>query len=196
MLLLIPYAVGLIGILLPLSRSLFLSLTPLMLAYSFLLVVIEEYGWVKRKIIPLIIILVGSFVAEYIGVNKGWLFGDYQYGTALGYKLEGVPIIIAFNWVMLCIASRSFVNLVVKNNVLSSLLAAVLVTAFDFLLEPVAIRFGWWWWNAGEIPLFNYACWFGFAFLFQLMLYNPRITFRGYWIILIQAIFFWVLLLM
>ncbi|NNJ54838.1 MAG: carotenoid biosynthesis protein [Bacteroidia bacterium] len=167
-----------------------------MLAYSFVLVVAEEGSWVKRKVIPILIILFGSFLVEYIGVNRGWLFGDYQYGTALGFKFGGVPIIIAFNWVMLCIAGRSFVNLVMKNNLAASALAAVLITAFDFLLEPVAIRFGWWWWTGGEIPLFNYACWFGFAFLFQLMLYNPRVTFRGYWIILVQTIFFWVLLLM
>lgn len=187
---------GLIGILLPVTRSLFLSLTPLMLAYSFVLVFLEELSWAKRKIIPLLIILVGSFLAEYIGVNKGWLFGEYQYGTALGPKYEGVPIIIAFNWVMLCIASRSFVNLVTNNNLAASALAALLVTAFDFLLEPVAIRFGWWWWNGGEIPVFNYICWFGLAFLFQLMLYKPKVTYKGYWIILVQAIFFWVLLLM
>ena len=146
--------------------------------------------------LPLVLILFGSYFAEYIGVNKGWLFGEYQYGSALGYKMNGVPIIIAINWVMLSIAGRSFVELVTKNNVIASILAAILITAFDFLLEPIAIRFGWWWWDGGDIPTFNYLCWFGLAFLFQLILYKPKSAGRAYWIMIVQAIFFWILLLM
>ena len=76
------------------------------------------------------------------GVTYGYVFGDYSYGKMLGYAYQGVPVIIAVNWVMLCVASRSLVNLVSQNAVLSSFLAAAVVTAYDYLLEPVAIRFG------------------------------------------------------
>ena len=195
-LLLVPYAVGTIGILLPISRDFFLSLTPVMLLFSFILVVMEEGKWTQFNVAALIFIFVGGFFVEFIGVNYGYLFGDYQYGTTLGFKWEGVPITIAMNWAMLCIASRSMVNLVMQHKVLSSAVAAAVVTAYDYLLEPVAIKFSWWWWDEGIIPIFNYVCWFGFSFIFQLCFRKvPLITGRSFWRIFVHAIFYWIVLL-
>lgn len=196
-LLLVPYAVGTIGMLLPVSRAFFMSLTPVMLIFSFILVVIEEGKWTKFNIIPLLLIFISGFAVEYIGVNYGYLFGDYQYGTTLGAKVGGVPVTIAMNWAMLCIASRSLVNLVTNNKIVASLLAAAVVTAYDVLLEPVAIRFSWWWWDTVSVPIFNYVCWFGFSFIFQLWFRKVSVTTgRSYWMIFVHAIFYWILLLM
>jgi bisanhydrobacterioruberin hydratase len=197
LLLIVPYVVGLIGILLPVSRSLFLSLTPINLIFSFILVMVEESKWLRYNILGLIFILLASFGLEYLGVTYGFVFGNYSYGKMLGYTYLGVPVIIAFNWAMLCVASRSLVNLVTQNAVLSSFLAATVVTAYDYLLEPVAIRFGWWAWDNGSVPLFNYGCWFVFALIFQLTFRKvPSVARRSYWMIFIQAAFFWILLLM
>ena len=84
-LLLVPYVVGLIGILLPVTRSFFLSLTPYMLLFSFLIVYLEEGRWVIRNILAILLILLFSFGIEYVGVNYGYLFGDYKYGSILGF---------------------------------------------------------------------------------------------------------------
>jgi uncharacterized membrane protein len=196
-LLFVPYVVGTIGILLPVSRSFFLSLTPVMLLFSFLLVVGEEFKWTKQNILAMVSIVVLGFGAEYIGVNYGWLFGDYQYGDTLGYKYGGVPVIIAFNWLMLCIALRSLVNLVVTSTVPAALLAAGLITAYDFILEPVAIRFGWWWWQQIEVPIYNYVCWFILSFAFQLFFKKlPKTVGRSYWMPIVQILFFFILLLL
>lgn len=196
-LLLVPYVIGTIGILLPVSRSFFLSLTPIMLLFSFLLVVGEEFKWLKQNVVALLSIIVLGFGAEYIGVNYGWLFGNYQYGETLGYKYGGVPIIIAFNWLMLCISLRSLVNVVLKNNLAAALFTAGLITAYDFILEPVAIRFGWWWWDQTEVPLYNYVCWFIFSFIFQLFFKKlPKTVGRSFWMPIVQIIFFFLLLLL
>jgi putative membrane protein len=196
-LLLVPYAVGTIGMLLPKSREFFMSLTPLMLIFSFILVVVEEGKWTKFNVLSLLLIFISGFAVEYIGVNTGYLFGDYQYGTTLGPKLGGVPITIAMNWAMLCIASRSLVNLVTNNKVVASAIAAAVVTAYDVLLEPVAIKFSWWWWDTLSVPIFNYVCWFGFSFIFQLWFRKVPVTSgRSYWMIFVHAIFYWILLLM
>ena len=128
-LLLVPYVVGIIGMLLPASRDFFMSLTPVMLLFSFVLVVTEESKWMKFNALPLVFICICGFAVEYIGVNYGYLFGDYQYGTTLGPKVYGVPLTIAMNWAMLCIASRSLVNLVTNKAVMASLLAAAIVPA-------------------------------------------------------------------
>lgn len=189
--------VGLVGILLPISRAFFFQMTPYMLLYSFLLVFLEEGRWVQRSFIALILTLICSFSVEYIGVNYGYLFGDYNYGSLLGYKYLNVPVIIPFMWVMLSIASRSLTNLITRNYLLSAFLSAIIVTAYDFLLEQVAVRFGWWWWQDGEIPLFNFACWFVFSCLFQLFFRKvPSNTGRSFWIIFVHLAFYWILLMM
>jgi putative membrane protein len=196
-LLLVPYVVGLIGILLPVTRSFFLSLTPYMLLFSFLIVYLEEGRWVIRNILAILLILLFSFGIEYVGVNYGYLFGDYKYGSILGFKYYHVPVIIPLTWAMLSIAARSLINLVTNQYVISALLSAIVVTAYDFLLELVAVRFGWWWWANGEIPIFNYICWFIFSFIFQLLFRKiPSITGRSYWMIFVHLLFYWVLLLM
>lgn len=196
-LLLVPYVVGLIGILLPLARSFFLSLTPYMLLFSFVIVYLEEGRWVIRNLLAIILIMVFSFGAEYLGVNYGYLFGDYTYGSILGFKYYKVPLVIPITWALLSIASRSLVNLVTNSYAISAFLTAVVITAYDFLLELVAVRFGWWWWNTGNIPIFNYICWFVLSFIFQLLFRKvPSITGRSYWIIFVHLLFYWVLLLM
>lgn len=196
-LLLVPYVVGLIGILLPLTRFFFLGLTPYMLLFSFVIVYLEEGRWVIRNLLAILLIMAFSFGAEYLGVNYGYLFGDYTYGSILGFKYYKVPLIIPITWALLSIASRSLVNLVTNSYAISAFLTAVVITAYDFLLELVAVRFGWWWWNTGNIPIFNYICWFVLSFIFQLLFRKvPSITGRSYWIIFVHLIFYWVLLLM
>lgn len=196
-LLLVPYVVGLIGILLPLARSFFLSLTPYMLLFSFVIVYLEEGRWVIRNLLAILLIMAFSFGAEYLGVNYGYLFGDYTYGSILGFKYYKVPLVIPITWALLSIASRSLVNLVTNSYAISAFLTAVVITAYDFLLELVAVRFGWWWWNTGNIPIFNYICWFVLSFIFQLLFRKvPSITGRSYWIIFVHLLFYWVLLLM
>ena len=196
-LLLVPYVVGLIGILLPLARSFFLSLTPYMLLFSFVIVYLEEGRWVIRNLLAILLIMAFSFGAEYLGVNYGYLFGDYTYGSILGFKYYKVPLVIPITWALLSIASRSLVNLVTNSYAISAFLTAVVITAYDFILELVAIRFGWWWWNTGNIPIFNYICWFVLSFIFQLLFRKvPPITGRSYWIIFVHLLFYWVLLLM
>src|SRR5689334_18557252 len=42
-----------------------------------------------------------GFAAEVIGVHTGVPFGDYRYGSTLGARLFGVPIVVALAWMML-----------------------------------------------------------------------------------------------
>ena len=39
------------------------------------------------------------------------------------------------------------------------------MTAFDSLIEPVAIQAGWWAWEGVHVPWFNYASWWGISFM-------------------------------
>jgi putative membrane protein len=37
---------------------------------------------------------------------------------------------------------------------------AMLAVLFDWILEPVAIKLGYWTWKGTDVPLYNYLSWF------------------------------------
>ena len=119
-----------------------------------------------------------TFAAEAVGVATGAVFGEYVYGPTLGWKVLGVPLIVAFNWVLVvngsvCIAGRILPSRAAAGRRLAlSLLAGAISVAFDWIMEPVAIRLDYWTWAGGGIPLQNYAAWFVLAAV--LAAFHPR----------------------
>lgn len=111
-------------------------------------------------------IFVFGYAIELIGTQTGWLFGNYTYGKALGIKIFGVPVIIGVNWFATIAACASSARVIRMPVILQAGLAALLATMLDMLIEPVAMRYGFWSWNEGRIPVFNYVCWFVFSLLF------------------------------
>ena len=126
-------------------------------------------GQGTRTLVPLMIITMSGFIIEWIGVNTGILFGDYRYQSALGLKILDIPVVIGLNWYCVVLASVSISNHLNTNVFLKALIAGILCTFLDVLIEPVAIKYGFWTWNSGNIPLLNYLCWFIFSFLFALV---------------------------
>ena len=86
---------GLIGILY-IDRELFLQTTPFNLSMTFILLFFNLEEVNKKVIIALITAFVVGMIAETIGVNFGILFGDYEYGENLGFKIFGVPFMLIF----------------------------------------------------------------------------------------------------
>ena len=122
----------------------------------------------KNKIWVFFMIAVGGYTVELIGVHTGLLFGNYQYESALGTKLFSVPLVIGANWFCVVLSSSNWVRKVSKSLWIQALLSAALCTGLDILIEPVAIRYGFWSWS-GPIPTYNYVCWFFFSFVFALV---------------------------
>ena len=120
------------------------------------------------------IAFVVGFGAEAIGVNSGYLFGDYAYGTNLGPKFLGVSIVIGILWGVLALASASLVKRFVKSVGLKIILSSLLMLGIDVLMEPVAIKSGFWSWRGGNIPLYNYICWFIVALFLQWVLFKLK----------------------
>lgn len=119
-----------------------------------------------------------TFAAEAVGVATGAVFGEYVYGPTLGWQAWDVPVIIAFNWVMvvngaICIAGRILsLRAEPGRRIALPLLAGAIAAAFDWVMEPVAIRLDYWTWAGGSIPLQNYAAWFVLAA--GLAAFHPR----------------------
>lgn len=113
-----------------------------------------------------------SFLAEWVGTMKGWLFGDYMYGSVLIPSFMDIPIAIGFAWVSTLILSTALVNnlIEIKNNMFGNIVKALatgfLMTLFDFIMEPAAVKLSYWKWVGDEIPVFNYITWFGLGTLF------------------------------
>lgn len=92
---------GILGILYGDSQW-FVGATPLNLSLCFVLLMLTSRHAPKVYLVALIAFIVGM-VAEGLGVNYGLIFGHYQYGEALGWKIEGVPFLIGVNWAILVI---------------------------------------------------------------------------------------------
>jgi len=207
------HSIGLFGILY-FQTVFFIQLTPLNLLLSFSLLVWTQTN--KNTAFFLLIaaaVLIGFF-AEVVGINTGLLFGDYNYGKVLGLQLLNVPLIIGINWfiIIYCCGISSHTLLIkVINKVARDtkdppiLLKAMsvivdgasLAVLFDWLMEPVAVKLGFWTWHGdGTIPLYNYICWFIVSMLlltiFQFCKFEKNNKFAVN-LLLIQALFFLIL---
>ena len=165
------FAVGIAGHALPAALPLMLVLTPGFSLLTGALVVAPSLAAGGRRFAAWVAgAYVLTFLVEAAGVATGAIFGDYAYGPTLGWKCADVPLIIAFNWVMVvngavCLAGRILPPRAgVGRKVAIPLLAGLIAAAFDFLMEPVAIRLDYWQWTGGGgIPFLNYATWFVLA---------------------------------
>lgn len=148
------------------TRSLMLSITAYGLLFASALVL---YPYIKDKNKKLIawtvVTYLVTFILEIIGVKTGIVFGEYAYGFVLGPKIFDVPVIIGLNWVVIILGAILISKTFSKNLLFSSLMTGVLAVIFDLALEPVAARFGYWFWQWNIIPLQNYLAWFVISFL-------------------------------
>ena len=99
--------------------------------------------------------------AEVLGVNYGYIFGEYIYLDNLGMKIMGVPLLIGIQWVILSFVTGSFAHYFFKNKRIKSIcLGVFLMILLDFLIEPVAPDLGFWVFESEVAPLQNYVGWF------------------------------------
>lgn len=104
-----------------------------------------------------------GFVIEVIGVKTGMIFGEYSYGNGLGYKLLDVPLIISINWAMLIFAGITTISRIFANKITVLIVASLLVTLIDLLIEQVAPKLDFWQFEGGLPGLHNYLGWIGVA---------------------------------
>lgn len=164
----ILHLVGLIGLYLPLSRSVFQGLTPLhLLIVTGLLLSFHNDFNLRFWLFALFAFTVGM-LSEIIGVKTGLIFGDYTYGPVLGPQIFGVPLIIGINWFLLVYLTGGIFSGLIKNDILAALLSSTLMVLMDMVLEPVAVKLDFWQWEQEDIPLSNFAGWFLIAFIIQI----------------------------
>jgi bisanhydrobacterioruberin hydratase len=204
------HTIGLAGLLF-FDRSFFLAATPFNLLLSFALLVWTQTEKNRHFLLFMASCFIVGIAAEITGTNTGMLFGDYSYGNVLGFKFLKVPLLIGINWfVIIYCCGISIHTLLIKLinrmaadtgktpialKALSVIIdGATLAVFFDWLMEPVAVKLGYWVWNGdGSIPLFNYICWFMVSLLlltvFHFAKFNKQNKFAVN-LFLIQLMFF------
>lgn len=190
--LIILHAVGWLG-LSSNFRDDFLSLTPINLLISSLLVL----KFHKKYEFTFIILLAASFavgmLTEIVGVQTGYLFGNYIYGTAMGPKIMGVPVMIGINWMILSYCVAEIVQRFMKPSFVRPIMGASLLLLLDYVLEPAAIKLGFWSWEGDKVPFYNYFCWFIIGLGLQLLFekyHKPSNNIVAMWLFVIQFLFF------
>ncbi|MBS7566213.1 carotenoid biosynthesis protein [Mucilaginibacter sp. Bleaf8] len=132
-----------------------------------LVIVIINHQRLSEKfwLFALLTFLAG-FMAEWIGVHTHIIFGNYNYGATLGTKVFDIPLMIGVNWFTLVYGTGVLLQRSRLKNVFARIITgAVLLVLLDLLIEPVAIKFDYWNWTGGVIPLKNYRDWFGLSIL-------------------------------
>ncbi len=171
------HAVGLVGMLF-FDRALFAHSSYFHLLLMVGCIYFTHKGNSNNFALFFIITFITGVSVEWIGVHTGLLFGNYEYGFNLGPRFKDIPIIIGANWVIVIYCCGNAVDMFfnrlakklegqieLKRNKLHafSLIidGALLAVLFDYILEPAAVKLGYWQWlDNGDIPALNYVCWF------------------------------------
>lgn len=188
------HLIGLVGIGVAHS-GLIRRATPYHLLLMFILLLLSYGKQFKAFAKWVAVAFVIGFAAEWVGVHTHWLFGYYNYNAALGARWQQVPWLIGCNWAIVVAGATCLSMLVTGNKIVSGLLAALLATGYDFVLEPMAMKLGYWQWAGGHIPLYNYICWFGISFVLSFCWHSFKVRFNQFPVnlFIIQVMFFAVL---
>ena len=204
---------GAIGILFTPYRQWFINNTPLNLLLMAGLIIFTQQHKPLSFWLFILLCFVTGIAVEIVGVNTAYLFGNYSYGEILGPKIYAVPWLIGITWFTTIFCAGNIVHRLnewvlkkfgsnVQPPVAVQLFsfvfdAAMLATLFDWVLEPAATKLGYWQWKPeGEIPLFNFLCWFMVSavllIVFRLLKFDKHNQFAVH-LFIIQLLFFLVL---
>lgn len=187
------YFFGLIIYFIPFTRDLFILVTPYTLVLVTMIIFLHHEKWNTKTIAVLGGIFIISLFIEIIGVATGKLFGAYQYGEGLGFKIADVPIIIGLNWIFLAYASNGILSKYTSNNSIIIIGAASLMVVYDIVLEKAAPLMDMWMFSENHPPINNYAMWFLLALIFNALLQVFKvatINTPARWLFFSQLVFF------
>jgi putative membrane protein len=192
-LVLLFHITGFVGLAFSQDKAFYLGHTPLtlLLTAGLLLVFQPERNWGFWLFVAQAFML--GFMAEFVGVNTGALFGSYTYGATLGPKYVEVPWLIGLNWVVVTYCAGILTSYLPLPLLFRVLVGAALMVGFDLCLEPVAGRYDFWHWTGNVIPLRNFRDWFLLSLALQLLFQRSSFSKRNPLVplvYLVQLLFF------
>ncbi len=106
------------------------------------------------------------FASEFVGVVTGIPYGAYTYSSLVGPRLFGlVPFFILVAWIHIGYLAIAATTLGLgRSSLWLAPLDGLLATAWDAMVDPLAVRAGFWTWQASGgfygVPLTNFLGWF------------------------------------
>lgn len=104
--------------------------------------------------------------SEFLGVLTGYPYGTYAYSDLVGPRLLGlVPIFIFIAWVHIAYLSVATTTLAFgRSRLWLAPVDGLIATAWDAMVDPLAVRAGYWTWQGSTafygVPLTNFLGWF------------------------------------
>ena len=170
------HASAIIGILFTPYKDWFIKSTWINLLLMASLLIATHPQKKKKFFLFILIICIAGFGIEVLGINTAFVFGRYMYGSTLGLQLFNVPVITCNNWFIIIYCAgmftQSYENYLLRRltekglavstqlRLTSFIIDGVFLTVlFDWIMEPVAVKLGYWHWQDDIIPLYNYVSW-------------------------------------
>lgn len=197
-LILIFHLVGLIGLSVTAIKPLFIQLVPYHLLLMVVILCFNHRKFDTKFVLFFLVMFITGFIAEWVGVHTGVLFGSYVYKDTLGVKIDGIPVMMGANWFLLSYAAgTSLQQTTIKQMWLRVLVGATALALLDLLIEPAAKKFNYWQWLSTTVPIANYVCWFILSalllFVFELCRFKKQ-SVVGLVLLVSQLLFFLALL--
>ncbi len=125
--------------------------------------------WLGRRDAVLLFVLVGvlALVIETSAIITGFPYGHFGYSDLLGYRLFGyTPWTVFLAWTPLVLAAYAIAARLAVSDwlwVARIVLVAVLLVIFDLVLDPGAVKIGFWRYEGGGyyygVPFSNFIGW-------------------------------------
>jgi putative membrane protein len=163
------YAVGVLLFLIGETRALIGILTSWSLILTFGAVLLFQKKFSLKLVVAFMVVFATSLIIEVIGVNTGILFGNYEYGSALGPKILHTPVLIGLNWLILIYCSAAIVNHYFTRKSMRIIAGSLLMVVYDLILEYVAPVMDMWSWDAPYPGIRNFVMWFVVAMFLHLL---------------------------
>lgn len=192
------YIIGFAGFAITYTYDIFRQLISLSILLSVVLLLLYHKNWSIKFVSSALIIIACGWLVELAGTKTGFPFGHYYYTDLLFPLVAGVPLILGINWLFLVYCTFIISSYIPAPKTLRAMAGALLMTAYDLLLEPFAIHTGMWTWEGDRVPLTNYIAWFVLSFIFiRLMYINPpeKQNRLGIYLFIYQSAFFAALVL-
>lgn len=158
--LLLFYGLGAAGLDRTHSQEFFISILPYSLLGVTGLLFLVHRNWNLKQVMVFLIIVIIGYGIEMAGVITGHVFGEYSYGSTLGFKVFQTPLLIGLNWLMLIYCVYLITKKTALPVMLQIIVGSLLMVFYDIIMEPVAIHFDMWSWKGNDVPLQNYLAWF------------------------------------
>lgn len=189
----LAYLAGIIGLQHPGLAVYFRPLVPVNLAASLAILLLFHTDWRPSFLFYAMLATLTGFFVEVLGVQTGYIFGQYAYGKGLGYTLWAVPPVIGLNWLTLSYCCGTVCDRLPVPVYMKAIAAATLMVFLDVFIEPVAIRLDFWTWFDQPIPLRNYVGWWLVSLALLAVWYGLPFKKQNRiagWLLVLQFIFF------